>query len=72
MFWDDHAPPHFHAFYNEYEIVVNITTLELIKGKMPQRALRLILEWAELHQNELVENWNLCKNLQLPKTIMPL
>jgi hypothetical protein len=44
MFWSDYAPPHFHALYGEYEVLVNIQTLEIIKGKMPRRALSLILE----------------------------
>jgi hypothetical protein len=32
MFWKDHAPPHFHALYAEYEAVVDIRTLEVIDG----------------------------------------
>ncbi|EKD74231.1 MAG: hypothetical protein ACD_45C00025G0001 [uncultured bacterium] len=46
MFWDDHAPPHFHALYAEYEVQIDIKTLEIIKGNMPRRALALVLEWA--------------------------
>ena len=72
MFFMDHAPPHFHALYAEHEILVNITTLEIIKGDMPRRALSLILEWASEHRNELLEDWNLCEQNQLPKKILPL
>ena len=72
MFFMDHAPPHFHALYAEHEILVNITTLEIIKGDMPRRALSLILEWASEHRNELLEDWNLCEQNQLPKKISPL
>lgn len=44
MFWDDHAPPHFHATYAEYEALINIQTLEVIGGELPRRALVMVLE----------------------------
>jgi hypothetical protein len=72
MFWDDHAPPHFHALYAEHEVLINITTLEIIKGDMPRRALALVLEWASLHRTELLEDWKLCDQHQAPKKIPPL
>lgn len=72
MFWDDHAPPHFHALYSEYEVLINIATLEVIKGTMPRRALALVLEWASQHRTELLEDWNLCEKHQAPKKIAPL
>jgi hypothetical protein len=72
MFWDDHAPPHFHALYAEYEAMIDITTLAVIKGSMPRRALSLVLEWASQHRNELLEDWNLCDQRQSPKKIAPL
>lgn len=72
MYWDDHAPPHFHAFYGEYEVVINIKTLETIQGKIPRRALILILEWASLHREELLKDWNLCQQGQTPQKITPL
>jgi hypothetical protein len=72
MFWGDHAPPHFHALYAEYEVLINIKTFEVIKGNMPRRALALILEWASEHRTELLEDWSLCKQNQTPKKISPL
>jgi hypothetical protein len=72
MFWDDHAPPHFHALYAEYEVLININTLEVIKGTMPRRALSLVLEWASEHRSELLEDWKLCEQHQVPKKIPPL
>jgi hypothetical protein len=71
MYWDDHAPPHFHAKYGEYEITVDIYT-GVVAGKFPKRALRHVLEWYELHKNELVEDWELCQNNKLPNPIEPL
>lgn len=72
MFWNDHAPPHFHCQYSGHEAIINIQTLELIEGKLPRRALNLVLDWAELHQAELIEDWNLCEAKQQPKPIAPL
>lgn len=72
MFWDDHAPPHFHALYSEYEVLINIATLEVMKGTMPRRALALVLEWASQHRMELMEDWKLCEKHQTPKKIAPL
>lgn len=72
MFYDDHAPPHFHALYAEYEALIDIKTLEIIKGNMPRRALALILEWASQYRGELLEDWKLCEQNQRPKQISPL
>lgn len=71
MYWDDHAPPHFHAKYGEYEITVNILT-GVVEGKFPKRALHHVLEWYELHREELIENWALCQKDEAPKAIKPL
>ncbi len=48
MYWDDHAPPHFHAKYGEYEITMNVYS-GMVEGKFPKRALRHVLEWYGLH-----------------------
>ena len=71
MYWDDHSPPHFHAKYGEYEITVNITN-GIVEGKFPKRALRHVLEWYELHKDELMEDWELCRKQEQPKQIEPL
>ena len=67
MFWSDHAPPHFHALYAEHEVMIDIQTLEIMKGSMPRRALAMILEWAQEHRNELMEDWELCSRKQHPR-----
>ncbi len=71
MYYKDHAPPHFHAIYGEYEITVEIET-GVINGRFPQRALRLILEWLELNKRELLEDWRLSENKLPLKNIAPL
>lgn len=72
MFWRDHAPPHFHALYAEYEAQIDIRTFEVIEGSMPRRALALVLEWASEHRAELMEDWELCSRMQPPRKITPL
>jgi hypothetical protein len=72
MFFDDHAPPHFHVNYAEHSATLNIQTLDVIQGSLPRTALSLVREWAKQHQTELTENWTLCAQMQLPKRIAPL
>jgi hypothetical protein len=57
MYFNDHAPPHFHAYYGEHEALVVIETLDIYEGSLPRRALALVLEWAALHRSELRANW---------------
>ena len=71
MFYKDHSPPHFHAIYGEYEITVEIDS-GVINGRFPKRALRLVLEWLELHKDELLENWQLAEEKKPLNKIAPL
>ena len=57
MYFNDHAPPHFHVRYEDFRAIVGIDPLELREGRLPPRVLGLVIEWAELHQDELLENW---------------
>ncbi|HEX5236690.1 MAG TPA: DUF4160 domain-containing protein [Silvibacterium sp.] len=72
MYFGDHVPPHFHALYAEYEAVIDIRTLAVLRGELPSRAMALILEWAQLHRNELLKDWDLCARNQQPEKILPL
>jgi hypothetical protein len=72
MFHNEHAPPHFHAEYAGAVAAISIEELEVIAGVLPRRALVLVLDWAALHQQELMENWKLCLSKEQPKKIMPL
>lgn len=54
MFYREHNPPHFHAEYGEYEGLIDIKKLELWAGHLPPRVLGLVIEWAALHQDELL------------------
>lgn len=72
MFWNDHPPPHFHARYGSYAARINIENAAIISGSLPRTAERLVLEWANLHKSDLMENWLLCEHRQPPIKIEPL
>jgi len=57
MFYNDHAPPHFHAVFAEYEAIISIKSGEIIKGNLPRHARMLVLEWTKLYNDELLSNW---------------
>lgn len=61
MFFNDHAPPHFHARYGEFEATIDLSTLEIMEGDLPQRVLSLTREWPMIHKEELLEDWRLCR-----------
>jgi hypothetical protein len=58
MYFNEHNPPHFHIEYNEYKASIDIKNFGLIDGKVPAKVLGLVIEWAEIHQEELLQNWN--------------
>lgn len=71
MNYNDHAPAHFHAWYGDYKVSVEIQS-GVVTGIMPGRALRLILEWLDLHREELTDNWERIRKGLSPVKILPL
>ena len=57
MYFGDHVPPHFHAEYAEFTAQISIGNLGILQGYLPPKALALVIEWASVHQDELLENW---------------
>jgi hypothetical protein len=72
MFYNDHAPPHFHAEYGGNVMIVAIETLGVIAGRLPPRATGMVLEWASVHQDELLKNWALALQMEPLGRIDPL
>ncbi len=72
MYFDEHVPPHFHAIYGEYEAQVGIDPIEVLAGKLPHRATSMVIEWAALHQWELMSNWERLQHSQPIVKIAPL
>jgi hypothetical protein len=72
MYYDDHLPPHFHAYYEDSEVQISISTLAVLKGSFPPRALGLVIEWAFQYRDELKMNWELAEKHFPLKKIKPL
>ena len=62
----EHNPPHFHVVYGEYIGAIDIQSLEMIEGDLPQKALSLTREWAEKYKKDLLKIWNTQEFIQLP------
>jgi hypothetical protein len=71
MNYNDHLPAHFHARYQDQEVTVEIET-GVVQGRMSRRALRMILEWSERYQPELMNNWNRARARQFLEPVPPL
>ncbi len=66
--YNGHLPPHFHIEYSGEKALVSIYDSKVIRGKLPKRQLRMVLAWAEIHRDELMQNWELAKeNIPLRK-----
>ncbi len=72
MFYNDHSPAHFHARYGSERAIIAIESLTVLEGKLSPRVLGLVMEWAAIHQGELLEDWNLARALAPLKPIEPL
>ena len=62
----EHNPPHFHVVYGEYVGIIDIQTLEMLEGDLPNKALEMIREWASEHQAELMKIWETQEFVKLP------
>ena len=72
MFYSDHNPPHFHAEYGGKKAIVDIENGIVIKGYLPNRQIKLVLAWCEIHRDELMQNWELAKDGKPLNRINPL
>jgi len=72
MFYDDHNPPHFHAEYGGHLALVDIMRLSVFSGQLPARVLGLVIEWATLHQKDLLADWDRARNQRELLRIDPL
>jgi hypothetical protein len=72
MYYNDHAPPHFHVRHGEYKAIIAIKGPVILDGYLPARAFGLVAEWTSLHEVELVEDWVLAKQHAPLKKIQPL
>ncbi|MDX2079458.1 MAG: DUF4160 domain-containing protein [Terrimicrobiaceae bacterium] len=72
IYFADHPPPHFHALYGDSTAVIDINHLSVLRGNLPPRALGLVIEWASIHQTELLKAFSQAQNMEMPTKILPL
>jgi hypothetical protein len=72
MFYDEHNPPHFHAEYGSDMVLIDIRNLSVFSGRVPPRVIGLVIEWATLHQQDLLMDWERAKVHQELLKIAPL
>lgn len=72
MYWADHMPPHFHATYGGEEVIVSIKDVEVLDGTLPNKQLKMLLGWAAMRQDQLMDNWDLAEKKQELFPIEPL
>ena len=72
MYYNDHAPAHFHAQYGSHAVRVEIASCTVLSGSIPPRALRLVLEWLDLHRDQLAADWRLAGQRRPLNRIDPL
>ncbi|PYM13714.1 MAG: transcriptional regulator [Verrucomicrobia bacterium] len=63
---------HFHAIYENCELIVGVAPLRIIQGDAPRRVRDMVMEWAAQHQEELLQAWNRLSTAQTPLPIAPL
>ncbi|MCX6074021.1 MAG: DUF4160 domain-containing protein [Campylobacterales bacterium] len=64
MYHDDHPPMHIHVEYQGHVALMSISAGEVIKGSLPNKALKLVKEWVDTHQKELQKDWELAQRLE--------
>ncbi|MCD8536578.1 MAG: DUF4160 domain-containing protein [Burkholderiaceae bacterium] len=72
MYYDEHNPPHFHAYYADHEAMISIESLTVLKGALPKRAKALVVEWATEHREALFDDWRLASAHKTLNRIDPL
>ncbi|BAK81570.1 DUF4160 domain-containing protein [Candidatus Arthromitus sp. SFB-rat-Yit] len=72
MNWNEHNQLHFHVSYADYKATVLIQESRIDKGYIPNRQLKLVLAWCEIHRDELMQNWELSRQDKPLNCINPL
>lgn len=67
MYFNDHLPPYLHAIYGEYNGIIDLNTFEMLEGDLPTRALKLVQEWTEYYQLDLLKMWETKEFFKLPE-----
>jgi hypothetical protein len=71
MYWNDHMPPHFHAYYQDDSAVYDLNG-RLLEGELPAKQASFVVAWAAIHHDELLADWELAKKKEEVFRIDPL
>jgi hypothetical protein len=58
VYANDHLPPHFHAVAPDFEALIEIETMEIMRGSLPGRARKVVMEWAGRNRAAIAAEWN--------------
>jgi Domain of unknown function (DUF4160) len=58
VYANDHLPPHFHAIAPDFEALIEIETLVVLRGSLSRQATRSVMAWATAHRREIAAEWN--------------
>lgn len=72
IYFDDHPPSHFHAEYGEDEAVFSIKDGEMINGKLPNTAKKLVKKWYKLQKDNILKAWEQIQNDEVFEKVPPL
>lgn len=72
MYYNDHPPPHFHVRYGGQRALIGIASLDLLEGMLSPRVRGLVVEWASMHQEELMADWDRARRQEPLEPIVPL
>lgn len=72
MHYNEHPPSHFHVRYSGQKAIIAIPSLTLLRGSLSPRVFGMVMEWATLHQSELMDNWELARQQAPLQKIAPL
>ena len=70
--FEKHHLPHIHVKYQEYTATISITDGEILSGKLPNKQLKMVQVWIDIHQEDLLLNWDLAVAGETPYRIEPL
>jgi hypothetical protein len=72
IYWQEHGVPHFHAKYGGERASFSISDFRILEGHLSPRVTALVLEWAFMHRDELLADWELATVNRPLNRIAPL
>jgi len=58
VYANDHLPPHFHAVAPDFEALIEIETLSIMRGSLSRQGGKSVMAWAAAHRREIAAEWN--------------